>query len=97
VTTVSLILLPDKLPAEVLTDLFGDEFGFDDTTAIVYDLPVRSFESFRHAAQEAAISRLYGGIHYPMAIEHGVTQGASIGKAVVSRVETRRPTVAASS
>ena len=32
------------------------------------------------AADEAAISRLYGGIHYRMAIDYGVDQGEKIGE-----------------
>lgn len=42
------------------------------------------------AANEAAQSRLYGGIHYPMGIEHGMTQGDHVGALVVSRLHTRR-------
>jgi hypothetical protein len=75
--------------AEVLSDLFGDEFSYSDTTEVPYGLPVRSFTSFRQAAEEAAISRLYGGIHYPMGIEHGVTQGRELGKTIVARLRTR--------
>jgi hypothetical protein len=82
--------------AEVLTALFGDDFAFDDTTEVPFGLPVRSFTSFRHAAAEAAISRLYGGIHFPMGIAHGVTQGRKLGEHVVTRVQTRDPALAAS-
>jgi hypothetical protein len=32
---------------------------------------------------------LYGGIHYPMAIENGLVQGECVGRAVLERVETR--------
>ena len=48
----------------------------DDTHA-PRGYPARSFTSFAHAAAEAAQSRLYGGIHYPMAIAAGLDQGAS--------------------
>jgi hypothetical protein len=75
--------------AEVLTGLFGDDFAFDDDVEVRFGLPVRSFTSFRRAAEEAAISRLYGGIHYPMAIEAGVAQGKALGANVLSQVETR--------
>jgi hypothetical protein len=57
-----------------------------------FGLPVRTFPSFAAAAAEAAISRLYGGIHYRMAIEEGITQGRAIGELVVSGVRTRAPT-----
>jgi hypothetical protein len=65
--------------AEVLTDLFGDGFAFTDTTHDDDGLPARSFPSFRAAAEEAALSRLYGGIHFRSAIERGLEQGRCIG------------------
>ncbi len=80
--------------AEVLTDLFGDNFAFDDDVEVPYGLPVRSFPSFRQAAEEAAISRLYGGIHYPMAIENGLEQGRDLGRHVVARLGARQPLLA---
>ncbi|MFN2565644.1 MAG: vanadium-dependent haloperoxidase [Gemmatimonadaceae bacterium] len=81
--------------AEVLTDQFGDGFAFNDTTEIAYGLPMRSFPSFRQAAAEAAISRLYGGIHYRMAVEEGSVQGRRVGQHVVHRVRTRGATAVA--
>jgi hypothetical protein len=83
--------------ATVLTDAFGDGFAFSDSTEIEYGLPVRSFTSFNQAAAEAAISRLYGGIHYRRAIEQGTIQGRKVGEHVVSRLKTRAgaPVVAA--
>jgi hypothetical protein len=75
--------------AAVLTDQFGDGFAFSDTTEVLYGLPARSFTSFNAAAAEAAISRLYGGIHYRMAIEEGSIQGQRVGEHVVRRIRTR--------
>lgn len=75
--------------AVVLTAQFGDSFAFTDSTEVSYGLPVRSFNSFKQAAAEAAISRLYGGIHYRRAIEQGTLQGAKVGEHVVRRVHTR--------
>ena len=69
--------------AVVLTHLFGQDFNFDDITETEYGLPIRSFNSFMDAANEAAISRLYGGIHYRAAIEYGQVQGQKIGEKVV--------------
>jgi hypothetical protein len=43
----------------------------------------RAYASFQEAAQEAAISRLYGGIHYRAAIENGLAQGECVGKRVL--------------
>jgi hypothetical protein len=75
--------------AEVLTDQFGDGFSFKDTSEVDYGLPPRTFASFRKAAEEAAISRLYGGIHYRQAIEQGSIEGRKVGQLVVQRVRTR--------
>jgi hypothetical protein len=69
---------------QVLTDLFGDNFAFTDHTHDARGLAPRSFGSFFAAAQEAAISRLYGGIDYRSAIEPGIEQGKCIGKQVSS-------------
>ncbi len=73
--------------ATALTSIFGDNFAFDDDTEIPYGLPVRSFKSFAAAADEAAISRMYGGIHYRAAVEIGVNQGRSLGKFVVNHLD----------
>jgi hypothetical protein len=40
---------------------------------------IRSFASFSAAAREAALSRLYGGIHYRSANEDGLTSGMAVG------------------
>ncbi|MBW3627692.1 MAG: vanadium-dependent haloperoxidase [Gemmatimonadetes bacterium] len=75
--------------AEVLTDLFGDDFAYTDDTEKRFGLPERSFTSFRHAAEEAAYSRLYGGIHYRDGVEGGMVQGRELGRTVVARLKTR--------
>lgn len=72
--------------ATVLTHIFGDSYAFVDATEIPYGLPVRSYRSFDQAAQEAAISRLYGGIHYKPAIELGVSQGKQVGQHVLRNI-----------
>lgn len=80
--------------AQVLTDEFGPNVAFVDSTEAEFGLPVRSFTSFEQAAAEAAISRLYGGIHYRRAIEQGVIQGRQVGEHVIARVRTRTAQVA---
>ena len=77
-----------RAAAVTLTKLYGDEFAFEDTTELEYGLPVRSFKSFIHASEEAAISRLYGGIHYMMAIDAGVSQGQKVGDFINSKLQT---------
>lgn len=73
--------------AELLTFLMGDNFAFTDNTEVIFDLPERQFKSFRQASAEAAISRLYGGIHYRDAIENGQAQGKAIGDFVVQQLK----------
>jgi len=75
--------------AYILTQLWGDNFYFEDDTEVNFGLTIRKFNSFQEAANEAAISRLYGGIHYMPAIEHGKSTGSQIGKIVWSRIKTK--------
>ncbi len=75
--------------ATVLTDAFGENFAFVDATGTKDGLKQRSFPSFWAAANEAGISRLYGGIHYRSAIENGLAQGRCIGKFAIA-LRTRR-------
>jgi hypothetical protein len=76
--------------AEVMTDIFGDNFAYQDTSEIEFGIPHRSFTSFRQAAVEASYSRMYGGIHYRFDLEEGNTQGIRLGKMVVERLRMRR-------
>lgn len=75
--------------ALVLTDLFGD-VAFTDHTHDGAGLTARSFTSFTEAADEAAISRLFGGIHYRSAIERGLEQGTCVGLTILDDVQFRR-------
>ena len=75
--------------AEVLTALFGDNRPYDDPTHVTLGHPVKRLASFREAAHEAGLSRLYGGIHFQMDNLAGRAQGECIGRAVLSRVHTR--------
>ncbi|HTN06601.1 vanadium-dependent haloperoxidase [Agriterribacter sp.] len=65
--------------AIVLSAYLGEQFQFVDTIEVEFGLPARSFQSFKQAAAEAAISRLYGGIHFRDAIDNGFKQGENIG------------------
>jgi membrane-associated phospholipid phosphatase len=68
--------------ATVLSATLGDKFGFTDTSTEPDGLEARTFASFWDAAREAAISRLYGGIHFRSAIQNGLEQGRCIGMKV---------------
>ncbi|MFZ1322207.1 MAG: vanadium-dependent haloperoxidase [Ignavibacteria bacterium] len=68
--------------AQVLSDVFGYSFSFIDNSHPELSLAPRNFNSFFEAANEAAISRLYGGIHYRAANERGLQCGINIGRNV---------------
>jgi hypothetical protein len=81
-----------RAAAVALTWLYGDGFAFDDTTEEEYGLPMRSFGSFIEASEEAAVSRLYGGIHYKPAIYNGVDQGEKVGEFILEQLQWRNDT-----
>ncbi|QHT66774.1 vanadium-dependent haloperoxidase [Rhodocytophaga rosea] len=74
----------------MLTALAGDNFAYTDVTEIEFGVPARSFTSFKQAAKEAAVSRLYGGIHFRDAIDNGFTQGEQIGQYVVQKLKLKQ-------
>ncbi len=74
----------------ILTHVFKDNFAFVDTTELPYGLPSRKFTSFNQAAEEAAISRLYGGIHYRAAVDNGLVQGRNIGKYICEKIQLKK-------
>lgn len=71
----------------ILTTIFGDNFSYIDDSEVYFGLPKRPFKSFKQAAAEASISRLYGGIHYRAAIENGVEQGNNIGNYITNKLK----------
>ncbi len=71
--------------AKILTYLFGN-IAFNDDSEVNYGLPVRHFLSFTAASNEAAISRLYGGIHYLPSIQNGQTEGNQVGEWVLRKI-----------
>jgi membrane-associated phospholipid phosphatase len=80
--------------ATVLTDMFG-AIAFTDTVFADQGLTPpqapRTFSSFDDAAEEAAVSRLYAGIHYPFDNANGLAQGQCIGQVILDRIAFQRP------
>ena len=76
--------------AVTLTKLFGDNFEFTDSTEVEYGMTARKFTSFLQASEEAAVSRVYGGIHYFPACEAGKIQGKAIGNFISGKLRTRK-------
>lgn len=70
----------------VLEKLLGDQMAFTDSSELAYDLPVRSFRTFRDAAEEVSISRVYGGIHYRFTCDSSLQLGRRIGKFYVEKL-----------
>jgi hypothetical protein len=80
--------------AVTLTKLFGDNYAFTDSTEVDFGMPARSFKSFIQASEEAAISRLYGGIHYRPAVDQGVIEGRALGNFILQKIKTRKEEIA---
>ncbi|WP_240347886.1 vanadium-dependent haloperoxidase [Longitalea arenae] len=72
--------------ATILTHFFGNDFAYTDDVEAAYGLAPRHFSSFKQAAQEAAISRFYGGIHFMDAIENGLVVGSKVGSWVIQKM-----------
>lgn len=68
--------------ARVLIHFLGDRIHFS-TTSVTEPGVTRSFVSFSEAALENGISRVYAGIHFERAVEHGHLQGTRIGQKTV--------------
>jgi membrane-associated phospholipid phosphatase len=82
--------------AIALTNLFGENVAFTDSTEVEFGLSVRKFNSFAEASAEAAVSRIYGGIHYQPACDNGVVQGKALGNYIVEKIKTRKEGTVAS-
>ncbi|HEX2536333.1 MAG TPA: vanadium-dependent haloperoxidase [Chitinophagaceae bacterium] len=70
--------------ATVLTHYLGHNIAFTDTTEMEYLGLKRQFSSIQQAADEAGISRLYGGIHFRSAIAQGGWQGKQVGNLYIA-------------
>ncbi len=76
--------------AEVMTRHFGDNFAYTDSSEREFGIRDRSFKSFRDAAQEASLSRLYGGIHFRCDLDRGNEVGRRIGKYIVGKLRLKK-------
>lgn len=80
--------------ATVLEHIFGNNIPFRDSTERPWGWPDRSFQSFRHAADEAGMSRFYGGIHYLRSVEVAKEQGIKVGNYVLTKLKMRKESAA---
>lgn len=74
--------------ATVLEHLYGTQVAFRDSTERGWGWPDRHFRSVRQAADEAGISRFYGGIHYRPSIDVAKDQGIRLGNHIMSKLQT---------
>lgn len=74
--------------ADMLTKIFGD-VAFTDDTNVSLGMAPHTYNSFTEAANEAGISRLYGGIHFRDAIVNGLTQGKEVSKIMSAKIQLR--------
>lgn len=70
--------------ASVMNSIYGPTYSFTDQTHNGNFGGNRTFSSFNAAADEAAVSRLYGGIHYSFSNELGKDIGQQIGNNINS-------------
>lgn len=74
---------------KVMVHLFSDESGdytFTDLSQIQFGFEARTYDNFYDMAEECALSRYYGGIHYEMDNVEGLELGFSVGDAVVNEI-----------
>ncbi len=76
--------------AEALTNVFGDNFAYTDTTEVEFGIPSRSFTSFRQAAIENNWARFYGGIHFHNSCIVSTESGKQVGQLVVERLQMKK-------
>ena len=76
--------------ATVLTFIFGNNFSYVDDSESEFGLKERKFNSFHEAAEEATISRVYGGIHFQFSCEMGKKMGRIIGTQIVLKIKTNK-------
>jgi len=75
--------------AAALTASLGSIPFTDRSSPLSKGLEPQRYGSFWEAAEEAAGSRLAGGIHYPMGIDEGITQGAAVAGKVLEVARLR--------
>ena len=75
--------------AEALTDVFGDNFAYTDSSELEFGIKNRSFTSFRQAAIENNWARFYGGIHFHHSCLISTDHGKMVGELVNQRLKMK--------
>ena len=72
--------------ATTLSHFVGENYSFTDSAEVDFGRPPRQFNSFWQAADEASISRLYGGIHFLQALNLGQEEGRNVAAHMLTRL-----------
>ena len=70
-----------------LTNYLGTVAFTDSVNFVSFGYTPRTFTSFTAAADEAGMSRIYGGIHFMEAIQSGLVEGRNIGQHVTDKIK----------
>ncbi len=76
--------------AAMLTHYLPKPHRFTDSTQLYLSLPVRTFNSYTEASEQASVSRFYGGIHYMPSLDNGLEQGRRVAAFVLKTLKTRK-------
>ncbi len=72
----------------ILMQTIPQPFTFTDSSQAYLNMPLRTYNSFSAAAQEASISRYYGGIHFMPALNNGAKHGTAIANYILKKIKT---------
>ena len=81
--------IESEAAAAILTSTLGDSVSFAVGSRTLPGA-IRHFNSFAHAAHEAGMSRVFGGIHFLHAVQDGWAAGERIGREVSRTLPMRR-------
>lgn len=76
--------------AEALTSALGDHIAYQDTSELEFGIKSRSYKSFRDAADETALSRFYGGIHFQNSCTVSHKYGKLVGDSVAIKLKMKK-------
>ena len=65
---------------EALTIVYGNNFSITDHTYDYLGMKSREYPSFSSMAEEAGMSKFYGGIHYRISVDYGLWQGREVAR-----------------
>jgi len=80
--------------ATVLEHIYGKQTPFRDSTERAWGFADRSFKTPGEAAEEAGMSRFYGGIHYRNSISVAREQGIHVGNYVMTKLNMKKEQLA---